>query len=87
MREYNTLAALRHPRIVEVYEYGVGDGTPYDTMELLDGEDLKELSPLPYREACSYPARHRVVAGAAARIELQARARVADARIRSGADG
>jgi hypothetical protein len=53
MREYYALAELRHPRIIEVYDYGVEQGEPYYTMELLDGHDLNELSPLPYREACS----------------------------------
>ena len=27
---------------------------PFYTMELLDGEDLRDLSPVPYREACAY---------------------------------
>lgn len=54
MREYYALSELRHPRIIEVYDYGVDRGTPYYTMELLDGHDLNELSPLPFREACRY---------------------------------
>lgn len=54
MREYHALSALRHPRIIEVYEYGVDRDFPYYTMELLDGQDLGDLSPLPYREACLY---------------------------------
>ncbi len=53
-REYRTLAALEHPRIIDVYAYGVEDGQPYYTMELLSGDDLRELSPLPYKEACRY---------------------------------
>ncbi|HTU56933.1 MAG TPA: serine/threonine-protein kinase, partial [Polyangiales bacterium] len=52
MREYHALSALRHPRIIEVYDYGVDRALPYYTMELLDGQDLRDLSPLPYREAC-----------------------------------
>lgn len=53
-REYRTLKSLGHPRIIEVYDYGrVGD-YPYYTMELLDGKDLRELSPLSYRTACRY---------------------------------
>src|SRR5687767_14253350 len=39
-REYHTLAQLAHPRIIEVYDYGVDQGTAFYTMELLDGEDL-----------------------------------------------
>ncbi|HKP61630.1 MAG TPA: protein kinase [Polyangiales bacterium] len=54
MREFHALSTLRHPRIIEVYHYGVHGEVPYYTMEFLDGHDLSELSPLPYREACSY---------------------------------
>ncbi|HET8934732.1 MAG TPA: AAA family ATPase [Polyangiales bacterium] len=54
MREFHALSGLRHPRIIEVYDYGVDDERPYYTMELLDGQDLRELSPVPYREACAY---------------------------------
>jgi hypothetical protein len=54
MREFHALSELRHPRIIEVYDYGVENGAPYYTMELLDGQDLRDLSPLPYREACLY---------------------------------
>lgn len=37
-REYQTLAALDHPNVVRVYEYGfTDDQLPYLTMELLDG--------------------------------------------------
>jgi tetratricopeptide (TPR) repeat protein len=54
MREYYALSALKHPRIIEVYEYGVDHDAPFYTMELLDGQDLRDLSPLPYREACLY---------------------------------
>jgi hypothetical protein len=54
MREFHALSGLQHPRIIEVYDYGVDAGAPYYTMELLEGHDLSELSPLPYREACGY---------------------------------
>jgi tetratricopeptide (TPR) repeat protein len=54
MREYHALSELRHPRIIEVYDYGVHEDVPYYTMELLDGQDLRDLSPAPYREACMY---------------------------------
>src|SRR6185312_10167406 len=36
MREYYALSALKHPRIIEVYEYGVDRDMPFYTMELLD---------------------------------------------------
>jgi serine/threonine protein kinase len=52
MREYHALSELRHPRIIAVHDYGVDRGLPYYTMELLDGQDLRELSPVPYRDAC-----------------------------------
>ncbi|HKU38417.1 MAG TPA: protein kinase, partial [Polyangiales bacterium] len=53
-REYHTLARLRHPRIIEVYDYGVTDTGPYYTMELLDGGDLQQLSPLPWQAVCQH---------------------------------
>src|SRR5687767_9726103 len=31
-REFHTMASLKHPRIVEVFDYGVEDGTPYYTL-------------------------------------------------------
>lgn len=52
-REFHTLARLRHPRIVEVYDYGVDKrGRPFYAMELLDGRDLSELAPVPWHRAC-----------------------------------
>jgi hypothetical protein len=51
--EYQTLVQLSHPRIVEVYDYGVDAGSPYYTMQLLDGSDLESLAPLPFRTACA----------------------------------
>jgi len=46
--EYYTLAQLSHPRIVQVYDYGLDEHGPYYTMELLDGGDLQRLSPAGY---------------------------------------
>ncbi len=51
--EFHTLAQLAHPRVVEAYDFGRDDCGPYYTMELLDGGDLRELSPLPWKRACS----------------------------------
>jgi hypothetical protein len=52
-REYHTLAQLRHPHVIAVHDYGVqAIAGPYYTMELLDGGDLRERAPLPWREAC-----------------------------------
>jgi len=48
-----SLSQLAHPRIIEVYDYGLERRSPYYTMELLDGEDLRERGKLPWREACA----------------------------------
>src|SRR5262249_2552198 len=53
-REYHTLVRLKHPRIIEVYDYGLTDAGPYYTMELLDGQDLQQLAPLPYKDVCRH---------------------------------
>lgn len=53
-REFYTLAQLRHPRIIEVRDYGVDTQGAYYTMELLAGADMRELSPLPWSVACMY---------------------------------
>ena len=52
-REYNTLAQLSHPLIIRAFDYGVDADTPYYTMELLSGENLRHLAPLPWKEAAS----------------------------------
>ena len=38
--EAKAAAMLKSPNAVQVYDYGIEDGTPYIVMELLDGEDL-----------------------------------------------
>jgi len=53
-REYRTLASLSHPRIIRVHDYGVDGGAPFYTMDLVQGRDLHELSPLPLEKACHY---------------------------------
>ncbi len=53
-REFHTLVGLRHPRIIEVYDYGVASSGPFYTMELLDGHDFRELAPIDYKRACHY---------------------------------
>jgi serine/threonine-protein kinase len=53
-REFFTLSQLGHPRIVDVYDYGVDAIGPYYTMELLDGGDLQRMAPVPWRNACAY---------------------------------
>jgi len=51
-REFHTLSDLSHPHIIEVYDYGVDASGPFYTMELLEGQDLRERTPLSWREAC-----------------------------------
>src|SRR5687768_11450928 len=51
-REYHTLVRLKHPRIIEVYDYGLTESGPYYTMELLDGTDLNQLGKQGHQEAC-----------------------------------
>lgn len=52
-REFHTLARLHHPRIVAAYDYGRDEEGAYYTMELLDGQDLKKMSPMRPGPACS----------------------------------
>jgi hypothetical protein len=52
-REFHTLSQLTHPRVIAVYDYGVSSRGPYYTMELLDGGDLREQTPVPWRRACA----------------------------------
>jgi hypothetical protein len=52
-REFHALSQLSHPRIVQVFEFGIDARGPYYTMELLDGGDLQRLAPLPWRTACA----------------------------------
>ena len=52
-REFHTLAQLNHPHVIGVFDYGIqADGSPFYTMELLDGGDLRERAPLPWRDVC-----------------------------------
>jgi eukaryotic-like serine/threonine-protein kinase len=53
-REYGVLTSLSHPRIIRVYDYGVDAEGRYYTMELVRGQDMRELAPMPYARACSY---------------------------------
>jgi serine/threonine-protein kinase len=55
IHEARAVARLDHPNIVVVYDLGEHEGQPYIAMELLVGEDLKDVmrrrSTLPVREA------------------------------------
>ncbi|MFW5876344.1 MAG: serine/threonine-protein kinase [Myxococcota bacterium] len=53
-REARALAALSHPHIVTMIDYGITEGMPYLVMELLEGRTLGELlddGPLPPERA------------------------------------
>ena len=42
-REARAAAALSHPNIIDVYDVGEDEGTPYLVMELVHGQSLKEI--------------------------------------------
>jgi len=42
-REARALAAMKHPNIVSVSDYGISDERPFVVMELLEGKTLREL--------------------------------------------
>jgi serine/threonine protein kinase len=53
-REAKAVAALSHPNILSIFDFGTIDGTAYAVMELLEGDSLRgKLSggPLPARKA------------------------------------
>jgi serine/threonine-protein kinase len=55
-RETATLAGLRHPNIVQVYDAGAVDGRPYFSMELVEGGSLAQKlvgAPQPARSAAA----------------------------------
>jgi serine/threonine-protein kinase len=66
-REARLLARLRHPSVVQVFDFGVDAGMPYIAMELLEGEDLRKrlarVSSLPLAESIA------IVAQAAAALD------------------
>jgi tetratricopeptide (TPR) repeat protein len=52
--EFHTLSSVKHPNIVEVYDYGADALGPYYVMELLEGRDLGHQRRLDWRTAAHY---------------------------------
>ncbi len=50
-REVRAVAALRHPNLVPIHEFGEVDGKHYFTMDLVDGGDLSDRKLPPRRAA------------------------------------
>jgi eukaryotic-like serine/threonine-protein kinase len=56
-QEARTVAALNHPNILAVFDFGRHEGSPFLVSELLEGESLRavlDLGPLPQRKAIEY---------------------------------
>jgi serine/threonine protein kinase len=56
-REAKAVAALSHPNILSIFDFGIADGVAYAVTELLDGETLREHladGPIPPRKAIHY---------------------------------
>lgn len=66
--EARAAAALSHPHIVTVHDYGESDGTPYIVMELLTGDTLDASHPVPDIERVVGEIASALAAAHAARI-------------------
>src|ERR1700682_6422180 len=56
-REAKAVAALSHPNILSIFDFGNQDGTAYAVMELLEGETLSgklNAGPIPQTQAWDY---------------------------------
>jgi len=56
-QEAQAAAALNHPNILAVYQFGIFEGAPYLVSELLEGSTLRQLlqrGPPPVRKAIDY---------------------------------
>ncbi|HET9793977.1 MAG TPA: protein kinase [Thermoanaerobaculia bacterium] len=69
-REARAVAALNHPNILGIYDFGREGGVAYAVMELLEGETLRdrlEAGAIPVRKAIDYA--HQMAIGLAAAHE------------------
>src|SRR5471030_849405 len=56
-REAKAVAALSHPNILAIHDFGTHEGTAYAVMELLEGETLRgklDAGPIFQRQALDY---------------------------------
>jgi TolB-like protein/Tfp pilus assembly protein PilF len=56
-REAKAVAALSHPNILSIFDFGAQEGLSYAVMELLEGETLRgklEAGPIPQKQAVDY---------------------------------
>ena len=56
-REAKAVAALNHPNILSIHDFGAQDGVAYAVMELLEGETLRDIlsgGPLPIRKTIDF---------------------------------
>src|SRR5215471_6005827 len=56
-REALAVAALSHPNILAIHDFGTHEGTSYTVMELLEGETLLgklDARPIPQKQAVDY---------------------------------
>ncbi len=56
-REAKAIAALSHPNILAIHDFGTQEGVAFAVMELLEGETLRaklDAGPLPQKEAVDY---------------------------------
>ncbi|HTO76030.1 MAG TPA: protein kinase, partial [Thermoanaerobaculia bacterium] len=56
-REAKSVAALSHPNILSIHDFGTHEGTAYAVMELLEGDTLRgklDAGPIPQKQAVDY---------------------------------
>jgi serine/threonine-protein kinase len=56
-REAKAIAALSHPNILSIFDFGIQDGVAYAVTELLEGETLRgklDAGPIPQKQAVDY---------------------------------